>query len=533
MNFDQERADRATRFISTLRLTGDFHGKPFVLMPYMEDIVSKVYGTLNENGFRLYRDIYLEVAKKNAKSELGAGIALYSLFNPLEPHGEIYGVAGNREQASIIFNRAVEMIRQSKALEKRVKIKDATKAIVNKQTMSVYKVLSAEYSGKSGFSPTAVLFDELHEQPNRRLYDIMTRGVGLARKQPLRYVITTAGEDPDRTSIGWEVHEKAVNILRAREEGDLERDDPSWYVKIFNYEGDDIYNEENWYKANPGLGVTINIEDMRTLARQAKLHPADERTFRWLNLNQWLTTKLTAWLPLELFDATAGADSMRQDLINMGKQLDCYIGGDLSSTTDLTALCVIFPPQPGLEKWHVLFDAFIPLENMQERIARDKVPYDKWLADGYIHATPGNVVDYRAVKDQILNYASVWNVVEVALDPSQATWLFQQLDDEGIKSEAVNQYYSQLTEPMNVIEVLLKNGEMVHERHPVGRWCFGNTSIHTNGSGQKKYVKESRGSGSVRTKRIDVIAAWVTGMARAKFADGGSSVYERRGLISL
>ena len=186
MPYDDEKAERAIGFISNLKLTGDFHGRPFQLMPYMEEIVREVYGTLNAQGVRLYRDIYLEVAKKNAKSELGAGLALYSLFNTQEPNGEIYGAAGNREQASIIFNRAVEMIRQSKALEKRVRIKDSTKTIVNKQTNSFYKVLSAEYTGKSGFSPTVVLFDELHEQPNRRLFDILTRGVGLARKQPLR-----------------------------------------------------------------------------------------------------------------------------------------------------------------------------------------------------------------------------------------------------------------------------------------------------------------------------------------------------------
>lgn len=533
MYFDDGKAERALGFISNLKLTGDFKGQPFVLMPYMRETVSDVYGTMNDQGVRLYRDIYLEVAKKNAKSELGAGLALYSLFNRHETDGEIYGAAGNREQASIIFNRAVDMIRQSKALEKRVKIKDSIKMIVNKETNSFYKVLSADYTGKSGFSPTVVLFDELHEQPNRRLFDILTRGVGLARKQPLRYVITTAGEDPDRTSIGWEVHEKAVNILNARKEGDLERDDPTWYVKIFSYDGDDIYNEANWYKANPGLGVTINIEDMRTLARQAKLHPADEKTFRWLNLNQWLTTKLTAWLPLELFDQTQGPVSMRNDLISMGKRLDCFIGGDLSSTTDLSALAVIFPPQTGLDQWHVLFDAFIPADNMEERVKRDKVPYDKWLADGFIHATPGNVIDFNYIKQQILNYANVWNVVEVGSDPSLATWLFQQLDEEGIKAEAIPQYYSHMTEPMNLIEMLMKKGELVHERHPVARWCFGNTSVHTNGSGQKKFVKETRGNSVVRTKRIDIIVAWVNGMARAKFTDNVSSVYDKRGFLSL
>jgi len=533
MPFDEKKAERALKFIKMLKLTGDYHGQPFLMMDWFEQVVWDVYGTMNERGLRLFRDVYVEIPKKNAKSQAGSAISLLHLFHKNERNGQIYSVAGDRAQASIIFDMAVEMILQENELEKRVRIQSAMKAIINKETGTLYRVLSAESDTKHGYSPTVVLFDELHVQPNRKLYEIMMRGSGLARLQPLRYVFTTAGEDPDRTSIAWEVHEKAVNIIKAREDGDAERDDPTWYPVIYGYQGDDIYNEENWKKANPGLGVTIQVEDMRVLAKQAKLHPADEKSFRWLNLNQWLTTRLTGWLPVELFDTTIGGDWTRADLIDSKTKLDCYIGMDLSATTDLSALAVIFPPQSGLEKWRVLWDAFIPLENMEERVARDRVPYDKWLAQGFIHATPGNVIDYGYIERKILEYAQVFNIVEIGADMSLATGLLQRLEEQGVKGVPVPQNYATLTEPMSLMEVLLKKGEMEHEDHPVARWCFGNASIHTNGNGQYKYVKESRGGTTIRTKRIDIVAAWVHGMARAKFYDSAASVYDGRGLLML
>ncbi|NUQ86780.1 MAG: terminase large subunit, partial [Anaerolineales bacterium] len=336
-------------------------------------------------------------------------------------------------------------------------------------------------------------------------------------------------------SIAWEVHEKAVNILKAREDGDTERDDPTWYIKIFTYEGDDIYNETNWHKANPGLGITIDIEEMRILAQQAKLHKADEKTFRWLNLNQWLTTRLTGWLPVELYDQTTARDWRRAELIDLSKKsrLDCYLGLDLSATTDLTGLCLEFPIQPGLDKKRVLWDAFIPQANMEDRIKRDRVPYNKWLADGWITATEGDVVDYNVILNRVLEYSRVFNIVEAGIDKSLATWLMGQLEENGIKCVPVPQTYEHLTEPMNQIEVDLRKGDVEHEDHPVARWCFGNTSIHKNGNSQIKYVKETRGSGVIRTKRIDLMVAWVMCRARSKFHDSAASVYETRGLIGL
>ena len=505
--FDAKKADYVVKFFENLKHTkGKFHGQPFTLLDWEDKIVRDVYGTLRPDGYRQYQKIYVEIPKKNGKSELAAGAGLYHLFGDGEIKGEIYGCAADRQQASIVFDVAVDMIDQVPALKKRAKLNQSKRRITDKITGSYYQVLSAEAFTKHGLNPSAVIFDELHAQPNRDLWDVMTFGAGDARAQPIWWIITTAGDDPDRASIGWEVHEKASKILS----GDII--DPLWNVTIFGYDGDDIYNPENWIKANSSLGHTITLESVQAAASSAMQSKAEERLFRWLRLNQWITTKLTTWLPVDLFDATVGTWD-RRDLL--GK--DCFIGLDLSSTTDLTGTALIFPPQGDQLDWRVIWDAWIPKDNMLERIRTDKVPYDQWERDNWITATEGDVVDYTVVEARILDYKKLYNVKELGADRTFAAMLLQRLEQQYMTCVDIPQHYATLTDPMNQIEVLMKAGRLTHEPHPVARWCFGNTSIVKNGNAQIKYVKESRGKSVIRTKRIDLTAAWVISQARAQF----------------
>jgi phage terminase large subunit-like protein len=541
--FDEKKAQRAVRFIELMKLTGDFHGQPFNLIPWQRQIVWDVYGTLNERGVRQYRYVYVECAKKNAKSQLTAGVGNLHLFSRDEPNGQIFLVAGDRNQAeSQIYNPLVEMIEQDKSLIKRVRIIDSQKKILNKETGTMLRVISAEAYTKHGLNVSCCIFDELHAQPNRELWDVMIKGAGLARRQPIWWVITTAGDDPDRVSIAWEVHEKAEGILKARKSGDKEKDLSTWYPVIYSYTGEDIYNEKNWKKANPSLGITLQVEDLRDLANEAKLHPADARLFRWLNLNQWVTTKLTSWLPLDLFDSTVG-DWSRADLL--GKE--CYLGMDLSTTTDLSAICLVFPPQEGFDDWRVIWDCWIPEENMAKRVKEDHVPYDEWAAAGWIYPTKGDVIDYTAIKERIQELRKLYKVVELDGDKSFAAMLWQELEQDHLTCVDIPQQFATLTDPMNQVEVLLRqknkfedeDGQiceepaLTHEAHPVARWCFGNTSIVKNGNAQIKYVKQHKGKSLDRTKRIDLTVAWVCAMARAKFYQAIKSVYETRGVRSV
>ena len=510
--FDQAKADWAVEFFSNLKHTkGKYHGKPFTLLSWEEKIIRDVYGTVKEDGTRQYKTIYIEIPKKNGKSELGAGAALYSLYGDGEMGGEVYGCAGNREQAGIVFDVAKEMVMQSPVLLKRSRITGSdtgsTKAIYDIKTNSKYKVISAEAFSKHGYNISCCVFDELHAQPNRKLWDVMTSFSGVGREQPLWWVLTTAGDDPDRESIGWEIHEYAMNVLSG------EHPDPTWYVVIFGYDGEDIYNEENWKIANPGLGHNLKIEDMREDAVRARYNLANERNFRWLRLNQWPTTKLSPWLPLDLWDKTNGEWTLK----DLNKKV-CFIGMDLSSTTDLTALCALFPPQGKQLDWRAIWKAFIPEDNMRARTAKDHVDYDKYERGGWIIPTPGNVVDYTVVKEWIFKWVNDFKVQEICLDRSFAAMLIQELEKKDLVCVDVPQTYVVLTNPMNTIDMLMNTpGKFTHEKNLTARWCFGNTSIAKNGNEQIKYVKEHRGKSVVRTKRIDTTAALVIAMARAQF----------------
>jgi len=534
--FDEARANRAVRFFESLKHTkGQFYGKPFKLLPWQRNIIRDVYGMVNERGVRRIKYVYLEVPKKNGKSEMAAGAALYHTYADGERNGEVYGCAADKGQASIVFDVAVDMIDQIPALKKRTKLNLSTKKITDKVSGTFYKVVSSEAYTKHGLNVSACIFDELHAQPNRTLWDVMTKGAGDARLQPIWWVITTAGDDPDRVSIGWEVHEKAKTILEARRNGDSAGDLATWYPVIYGYEGDDIYNEEIWAQVNPSLGHTFQIEALQEWALEAKQNPADERLFRWLRLNQWITYKLTNWLPLDLFDKTVG-DWNRTELLG----LDCYMGLDLSSTTDLSALALVFPPQGTQLDWRVIWESWIPKENMQERIKNDHVPYDQWAAKGWITPTEGNVIDYTKIEARILELKKLYNIIELDADMAMATMLVQRLEAQGITCVNIPQTYLSLTDPMNQTEILLKGqpadggegeevktvqgklltGRMTHENNPVARWCFGNTSIAKNGQGYIKFVKEHKGKSVDRTKRIDLTAAWINAMARARFYEG-------------
>ena len=519
--FDEKRAARAVKFFSALKHTkGKFHGQPFTPLPWQERIIRDVYGTVKADGTRQYRTVYLEVPKKNGKSEMVAGACLYHLFADGERNGEIYGCAADRSQAAIVFDVAVDMIDQSPALKKRAKLTASMKTIEDKVTGSVYKVVSAEAYTKHGLNVSACVFDELHAQPNRALWDVMTFGAGDARVQPIWWVITTAGDDPDRTSIGWEQHEYAQRILA----GDVV--DPTWYPVIYGYDGDDIYNPESWAKANPSLGATISLETVQEAADKARTKPAEEKLFRWLRLNQWLTTKLTAWLTLDLFDATVGRWTRAE---MAGRK--CYLGMDLSSTTDLTALALVFPPQPGQADWRVMWECFIPSENMRERVERDRVPYGLWAAGGWVTVTEGNVIDYTRIEARIAELRQTYQVIEACSDPALATMLLQRLQQAGLECVAVPQTFAVLTDPMQNLERLAQTGQLTHEDNPVARWCWGNTAIAQNGQGYIKYVKESKGRTVLRTKRIDLMAALVTALARAKAFATSGSIYETRGIL--
>ena len=354
MAYDENKANRVKRFIECLKHTkGEFHGKPFKLLPWQDKIISDVFGTVRDDdpSMRQYTTAYIEIPKKQGKSELGAAIALNMLVNDDEWKAEVYSCASDRQQAAIVFDVACDMVRQSAALSKRIKIVPSTKRMVYMPTGSIYQVLSSEVATKHGLNVSACIFDELHTQPTRALYDVMTQGSGDARRQPLWFFLTTAGTD--RTSICWEVHQKALDILEGRKKDDR------FYPVIYGLsEQEDWHKEENWYKANPSLGYTITIDKVRDAYHKALETPADENMFRQLRLNQW-TAQSVRWMPMDKWDECGG---MLDEYDLEGRA--CYGGLDLSSTSDLTTLVLVFPPNDESEPYIILPFFWLPKETL-------------------------------------------------------------------------------------------------------------------------------------------------------------------------
>lgn len=506
-HFDENKANFTKRFIECLKLGDDFYGQNFKLLPWQQNVINEFYGTIKNNGYRQYHFLYLELPKKNGKTQLGAALGLYHTFADGSKDGEVYVVAADKENASICFNAALSMLKQCPFLMKRAKIKSSQKTIIDTKSNTVFKVLSSESHSKHGYKPSCVIFDELHAQPNRDLWDVMTYGSGDARKQPTFLVLTTAGSDPDRKSIGWEIHEKARKIKEAREGNSDYSDNPLWLPIIYGLGGDDnyirnidIFDEEIWYKCNPSLGYTISIDTLRDEAQDAKSSEAEERKFRWLRLNQWISTKAVGWLPLTLWDDTEREKPNLQGL-------KCWGGLDLSSTSDLTAFSLTFPPQNGLDYWYQIYFCWIPFDRISEKEKSDGVPYRDWLEKGYIEASPGLSISYDIIFERIIELSKTYDIRWIGSDPWRAKDLITRLIENGMNCCEIPQDVRNLSEHMKTWEKMILDKEIFHERHPVARWCFGNVKLFVDSNLNQKPDKiKSRG-------RIDIIAASLNSIA--------------------
>lgn len=513
----KQAADRAVLFINELKHTkGVWYGKNFTLLPWQEKIIRDIFGTLKPDGSRQYNTAYIEVPKKAGKSELAAAVALYLTCADGENGAEVYGCASDRGQASIVFDVATDMVEQCPSLKARIKPILSQKRLVYAPRNSFYQVLSAESYTKHGLNVHGVIFDELHAQPDRKLYDVMLHGSGDARKQPLYFLITTAGTD--RNSICWEVHQKAKDILEGRKKDD------SFYPVIFGLsDGDDWQDEKNWYKANPSLGVTVDISKLRTSFNQARENPAEENLFRQLRLNEWVKQH-TRWMPMEKWDFCGGAvdaEALRGRI--------CYAGLDLSSSTDITALVLVFPPKDADEPFQVLPYFWVPEETLPTRVTRDHVMYDVWQKQGHIKTTEGNVVHYGFIEQFIGELGKKYEIKEIAYDRWGAVQMSQNLDGMGFTVVPFGQGFHDMSSPTKELMKLTLERKIAHGGNPVLRWMLDNVFVKTDPAGNIKMDKEKS------TERIDGAVALVMALDRA-LRNGGSagrSVYDDRGLLIL
>ena len=513
--YDKDAADYAVGFIECLCHTkGTWAGKPFELIDWQERIIRDLFGILKPNGYRQFNTAYIEIGKKNGKSELAAAVALLLCCGDGEERAEVYGCAADRQQASIVFEVAADMVRMCPALGKRVKILASQKRMVYLPTNSFYQVLSAEAYSKHGFNIHGVVFDELHTQPNRKLFDVMTKGSGDARMQPLYFLITTAGTDTQ--SICYETHQKAKDILEGR------KIDQTFYPVIYGAKEDEDWTDpEVWKRSNPSLGITVGIDKVQAACDSARQNPAEENSFRQLRLNQWVKQSVR-WMPMDKWDACA-APVDAEEL----KGRVCYGGLDLSSTTDVTAFVLVFPPTDEDEPFAVLPYFWIPEENLELRVRRDHVPYDVWQKQGFLMTTEGNVVHYGFIETFIKKLGEKYNIREIAFDRWGAVQMVQNLEGMGFTVVPFGQGFKDMSPPTKELMKLTLEKKIAHGGHPVMRWMADNIFIRTDPAGNIKADKEKS------TERIDGVIALIMALDRAIRCgnDASASVYDERGIL--
>lgn len=497
MGLNKVLAKKMLAQIQSLKHTkGEWAGKPFVLEPWQRDeVFVPLLATTNGDGLRQYRTAYVEIPRKNGKSEMAAALALYLLVADGEPGAEIYSAAAGRDQATLVFNVAAQMVRQDPLLNKRLKIIDSQKRIIYPKTSSFYRAVCSEVAGLHGLNASGIIFDELHVQPNRELWDVLATSTG-ARRQPLTFAITTAGYD--RNSICWELHDYALKVR----DGIL--DDPTFLPVIYAAPEDaDWTDPKVWAAANPNLGVCLKEEYLQQECAKAQETPAYENTFRRLHLNQW-TEQETRWMAMEKWDA---CEVLIDPAHLKGKQ--CYAGLDLASTTDIAAFVLVFPPQDGLDEYAVLPFFFVPEEGMRARVKRDRVPYDVWHKQGFIFATPGETIDYDFINNQIQEARKKYVFKEIEYDQWNAEMLMQRLEKRGFKGIKNNQQFGQIAVPTKELMTLVLKREIAHGGNPVLRWMASNLVVKQNPDGNVKPDK------SKSTEKIDGMVALIMGLDRA------------------
>ena len=513
--YDDELAQFAVMFIESLCHTkGTWAGKPFKLLDWQRQIIQDLFGIVKPNGYRQFNTAYIEIPKKNGKSELAAAVALLLCCGDGEQRAEIYGCAADRGQATIVFDVAADMVRMCPALNRRCKILASQKRIIYTPTNSFYQVLSAEAYSKHGFNIHGVVFDELHTQPNRKLFDVMTKGSGDARMQPLYFLITTAGTDTH--SICYETHQKAKDILEGR------KIDPTFYPVIYGAgEDEDWTDPKVWMKSNPSLGETIGMDKVEAACESAKQNPGEENSFRQLRLNQWVK-QAVRWMPMDKWDACAFP--VNEEMLE-GRV--CYGGLDLSSTTDLTSFCLVFPPEDEEEPYYVLPYFWVPEDTLELRVKRDHVPYDLWNRQGYLETTEGNVVHYGYIEKFIERLGERFNIRDIAFDRWGATQMSQDLENMGFTVVPMGQGFASMSPPTKELMKLTLERKIAHGGHPVLRWNMDNIFIRTDPAGNIKADKAKS------TEKIDVAIAMIMALDRAIRCgnDTSESVYDSRGLL--
>ena len=513
--YDEDAADRAVRFFSLLNLVeGKGAGKSWELLPWQEyEVVRPLFGYRRADGSRLYRTVWVEVPRKNAKTTLAAGLALYALVADGEAAPQVIIGARDRQQARLCFDLARKMVQASPALSKRCRA--VRSYIEHPKSGGVIRTVSADAAGQHGLSASFVIVDEVHAHRDRELWDVLATSTG-ARAQPVVMGITTAGVyDPH--SIAWELHTYAERVAAG------ELTDPYFLGVVYGAEPEEDYTDPDvWRRVNPSLGYAISEDYLREEVARCAVSPARQTTFRQLHLNVW-TSEVSRWIDPAAWDANGGP--LRPIVPG---EVRAYAGLDLSSTTDVSAFVVVRPHEDGTFDVHPHF--WLPSADILERERRDRLPYREWAAAGFLTFTDGNIVDYAAIRNRVVDLADEFGGFTVGYDPWNATGIVTELMGAGLTCVPVRQGFATLSSPTKELERLILGEKVRHAGNPVLKAHVGAALVQSDAAGN---VKPDKGKSSAR---IDGVVALVMALHVATLSSGqgsGRSVYEERGIEIL
>ena len=520
---------------------GRWNREPFKLFPWQEHrIIRPLYGILRKQpcdsypiGLRRYKKGYCEIPKKNGKSEIVAGMGIKALLFDHENNPVVHSAACDKTQAAIIHDVAIDMVKNNEWLMAHAKIIRSKKRIIGKTDSGIpngyFSALSADVQNKHGANIYAVLFDELHAQPNSDLWDVLTEGSTVAREQPLKFAITTAGYD--RTSICWTLREYAVRLLV----GDPTLKDNTFLPVIYGMDEDEDWkNEDNWKAVNPSLfwmndspegkvpshdGV-FDLETFREEYNEAQELPYKQNTWRRLRCNQW-TQQETAFIPMDKYDALNAPFTDAELELLKGRQ--CYGGDDLSFRNDLTASALVFPVDDiADEDFWVQWKYFIPEKCMTEKIRKDRVPYDVWKRDGWVATNPGDTIDYNYVETAHDVWLKEYSINEIGFDPYNAMQYVNNMTAAGFEMIMIQQTPRELSPVTKELLRLILIGKIRFGGNPVSRSHAANTMVIEDNMGN---IKPTKDKGRLK---IDGMIAMICALSCAIKHKGehGPSVYE-------
>jgi phage terminase large subunit-like protein len=443
------------------------------------------------DGRRRVREALLLLPRKCGKTSLSAGLALDALYDG-EPHGQVVVAANSRDQASLLFNSAVDAVEQDPVLRARSIVSRSAKRIIDRESRSTLRAIAAESGTAHGLDLTAWIYDELHAATNDELLNVLRTSVG-ARREPLGIVISTAGFDLE-SPLG-QLYEHAK---RWQADPSI---DPYFYASIFEAsEGDAWDDPVTWHKANPALGSFRSLEEMEIAANRARQIPSQQDAFKRLYLNIW-TQQESSWLDLAAWDA-CGADVSDADLCGQ----TAYFGLDLSSNIDLTAFVAIVPlgERFAIRNWN-----WVPADGLLEREQNDRVPYRQWVKDGRLETCPGNAIDLAYISARVREITRSFNVGRISFDRWGSAAVSQELAGDGLPLVPFGQGFASMSAPTKALQTAVLSRKIMHNRCPLLRWQAANCTVSSDAAGNIKPVKQDRFR---HRKHIDSIVAAVMAM---------------------